>query len=355
MIEEDAPDSAFGFTATWQDYAPIAFTNLALTIVTLGIYRFWATTRTRRYLWGNTHFIGTPLEWTGTGVELLIGFILALVFFGVPLLFFQFGLQAMILQGHGAAAGITALILYVALISLVGIARFRGLRYRLSRTWWRGIRGGSDDQGVAYGWRYLWKSIAGTLAAGLLIPWSMTQLWNDRWNRMSFGTRPFGSISAQGPIMGRYLLFYLVPILLFVGALVLGATASSTPGQLPRSSLAAISLMVVLVLYVALPLVALIFYAAFFRNAVDGMDWAGLNFSFDARTKDWFKLFFGSIGLVIVTLGIGAIFLQYRNWSFFVRHIHAFGEIDLAALGQSTTAEPRQGEGLLDAFDIGAI
>ena len=49
----DAPetDSAFMFHGTWRDFAPIAFTNLLLTIVTLGIYRFWATTRERQYSW----------------------------------------------------------------------------------------------------------------------------------------------------------------------------------------------------------------------------------------------------------------------------------------------------------------
>src|SRR3546814_5837419 len=52
----------FAFEGNWRDYAPIAFTNLLLTIVTLGIYRFWATTRTRRYLWANTRFIDDRLE-----------------------------------------------------------------------------------------------------------------------------------------------------------------------------------------------------------------------------------------------------------------------------------------------------
>jgi hypothetical protein len=70
---------------------------------------------------------------------------------------------------------------------------------------------------------------------------------------------------------------------------------------------------------------------------------------------DWIKLILGHIGLVVVTLGIGLIFIGYRNWSFFIRHMEASGEIDLAGLTQSTTEEPRQGEGLLDAFDVGAF
>ena len=68
-----------------------------------------------------------------------------------------------------------------------------------------------------------------------------------------------------------------------------------------------------------------------------------------------FCLILGHVGLVIVTLGVGFIFIGYRNWSFFIRHLEATGEVELATLTQSTTREPTQGEGLLDAFDVGAF
>jgi len=42
----------------------------------------------------------------------------------------------------------------VALIYLGGFARFRATRYRLSRSWWHGIRGGTDDPGWNCGGEY---------------------------------------------------------------------------------------------------------------------------------------------------------------------------------------------------------
>ena len=39
------------------------------------------------------------------------------------------------------------------------VAAFRALRYRLSRTWWRGIRGGSDEPGWNYGGEYLGRIV----------------------------------------------------------------------------------------------------------------------------------------------------------------------------------------------------
>ena len=63
--------TAFEFRGDWKEFFPIAASNLLLTLVTLGVYRFWATTRERRYFWSQTRFIDDSLEWTGTGKELL--------------------------------------------------------------------------------------------------------------------------------------------------------------------------------------------------------------------------------------------------------------------------------------------
>lgn len=146
--EQPQSSRAVEFTGHWKEYLPIAVTNLLLTIVTLGIYRFWAKARERRYLWSRTRLIRDELEWTGTGGEMFVGFLMAV---GVLL-----GCVAVIFGG-AALLGEWFLVLgfvafYIFLLWAFGFAQFRALRYRLSRTYWRGIRGGSDDNGVGYGW-----------------------------------------------------------------------------------------------------------------------------------------------------------------------------------------------------------
>ena len=196
MSDEQAATRAFCFTGRWQDYAPIAFTNLLLTVVTLGVYVFWARTRTRRYLWSRTQFIDDRLEWTGTGLELFVGYLLAFVLFVLPLGIINLVLQGVMMRGHQGAAGLMVGLLYLAILSLFGVARFRALRYRLSRTLWHGIRGGSDDQGVAYGWSYFWRTLLSFLTIYLMTPWAMARLWNQRWNAMSFGSLSANAIRA---------------------------------------------------------------------------------------------------------------------------------------------------------------
>jgi hypothetical protein len=81
----------------------------------------------------------------------------------------------------------------------------------------------------------------------------------------------------------------------------------------------------------------------------------GLTFDFTADTMDWLKLIVTNILLVVFTLGVGVIFVGYRNWKFIVTHMEATGVIDLDHLTQSQTRAPTDAEGLADAFDIGAI
>ena len=80
-----------------------------------------------------------------------------------------------------------------------------------------------------------------------------------------------------------------------------------------------------------------------------------LEFEFTARTRDWLIFALGTIALVVGTLGIGAIFISYRNWAFFVRPLKAYGALDLDQFTQSTTRAPGQGEGLFDGLDMGAF
>ena len=353
-------ESAFGFDGTWQDFAKIAIPNLLLTIVTLGIYRFWATTRERQYLWSHSRFVDERLEWTGTGKELFVGFLLVLALFAIPVFGIQFVAQALIMRGYEAAGIALGALPLFAIFYLTGLARFRALRYRLSRTRWRGIRGGSDDQGLTYGLSYMWKTVAGYIPLGLAIPWSMTSLWNERWSKMSFGPFQFEADAEAGNIFARFLLFYLSPIVLVVGGVIAAATGGLAGYGLGGEDGAGVGIVasivfLLLFFYIGLGVIAVAFYAKFYREVVGSTRWKNLGFSFEASTMDWIKLIIGDALLVVLTLGLGFIFLSYRHWKFLIVHLEASGDILLDELTQSTTSTARHGEGLLDAFDIGAF
>ena len=351
-------DRAVRFTGSWREYLPIAATNVLLTIVTLGVYRFWATARQRRYLWSRTDVIGDRLEWTGTGKEMFIGFLMVMAVLIPFFLFIQFLFPALVARGKMEAASGIMLLFYIGLIYLGGFARFRALRYRLSRTYWRGIRGGSDEPGWNYGGEYLGRVALSAMTMFIVWPWAATRLWNGRWNQMSFGPLKFQTeLDAEG-LKGRWAAVYLVPMAAFVVAGVIAAligVGSAMSGSEPNPTLFAIIFGLFLAVYLIIPLMTLNWYAAFYRKAADELSLGDLQFGFDASTWDWLKLFLGNVGLAIITLGFGISFWGYRNWAFMIRHFHLYGEVDASRLTQSTTHAPGEAEGFADAFDIGAL
>ncbi len=345
---------AIRVTGTWREYLPIAATNVLLMLVTLGIYRFWATARERRYLWSRTHLIDDSLEWTGTGKEMFVGFLIVLAILIPFFLFFQFALPALIARGMEVAAFSLAFVFYVGIFFLGGFARFRALRYRLSRSLWHGIRGGSDDAGWNFAGQYIGRHALSFLTWFIIFPWAATRLWNARWNKMSFGPLEFrANLNAEG-LKARWALLYSTPFAAFIVAFLL-AIWGIDAGQNVPAGLGVMVIGVMLVLYIGIPLATMHWFAKFYRQAAEATSLGELEFGFDATTWDWLKLLLGNLALAIVTLGFGLAYWGYRNWAFMVRHMHVYGEVDISRLTQSPTRVPTEAEGFADAFDIGAL
>jgi len=359
FMTDDEGVSDFTFDGNLREFALIAFTNLLLTIATLGIYRFWAKNRVRRYLWSRTAFMGDRLEWSGTGRELFRSGVMALVVALLPLSVANLVIRYLTTHGNAVAGQVLSILVFVVFYFLAGTAIFRGLRYRLSRTNWRGIRGGSFDQGFKFGVSYTWKNILSLIPLGAMLPWAMASLWNQRWNAMSFGPWHF---AAQGKVRGLwlpYLWCYVVPVAI-AGMVALGIWASVTLtwfGIEPRTPLEWILIRLPAILGVILlfTLVSLAYYASFVRQMVQNTALGDISFSFNAGALDWMELYLVDFLLVVFTLGLGSSFISYRHWKFTLRNLQTDGRIAIHTVTQSPTPTPKQGEGLLDAFDMGAL
>ena len=95
---------------------------------------------------------------------------LVLVLFFGPYFFVSLVLNRLVFDNQPGLAGALLLGVFVLTFYLGGVALFRALRYRMGRTYWHGIRGGSDDRGWSYGWSYVKKMVA----AMALIPARIT-------------------------------------------------------------------------------------------------------------------------------------------------------------------------------------
>lgn len=192
--------------------------GLWLQILTLGLYRFWLITETRRFYWGHTVAGAEPATYTGSGMELFKGFLIALAVV-LPV-------KAVGFLGALAAPGADVWIGYgVALVFLFlgQYAVYAGRRYRLTRTSWRGLR----FRMTGSAWRYAVVAFAWwclvILTLGLAYPWAATALERRKMGETAFGDAP-GRFDGQAlDLFRRGLPFWAIGIGLPVALMALTA------------------------------------------------------------------------------------------------------------------------------------
>ena len=79
--ESSVNNERFQFTGKAGEFFAIWIVNVALTILTLGIYSAWAKVRTNQYFYGNTVLDGASFRYTANPVQILKGRIIAFVAF----------------------------------------------------------------------------------------------------------------------------------------------------------------------------------------------------------------------------------------------------------------------------------
>ena len=176
---------------TWHQplgFVGLSILNFLMRIPTVGLYAFWGRTEVRKRIWSGIRLDGEPLQYTGTGKELMIGFFIIFGAILVPYLLLTLGVVAALGQG---ALPIYQLISYAGFLLLYGIGTYRAQRYRLSRTRWRGIRGSLTGSSWSYGWTAWWTLPLLVLTLGWLSPWRSTRLQSMLVGDMKFGDQPF--------------------------------------------------------------------------------------------------------------------------------------------------------------------
>jgi uncharacterized membrane protein YjgN (DUF898 family) len=175
-----------------RSYWRLLIRGAALLMVTLGIYRFWSATDVRRFLWSNTEIAGEALEYTGTALELLLGFLVAIAIL-IPV-YAGFFLAALDLGILGKSSGIIA---FAALGVLGQYAIYRARRYRLTRTIYRGLRFHQQGSAWVYALRAMLWWIITALTFGLAYPFQIASLERYKMRNTFYGDLA-GSFEASG-------------------------------------------------------------------------------------------------------------------------------------------------------------
>ncbi|HTJ64214.1 MAG TPA: DUF898 family protein [Alphaproteobacteria bacterium] len=354
------------FSGNTPAFLGVAIINALLTIVTLGIFRFWAKTRIRRYLWENTTFDGEPLEYRGRGLELFVGAILGTLIIFVPVFLISI-VAALVDPNHpaGPVAILSRLVLFGGLYYLFGVGYYRAERYLISRSSWRGIRGGMTKGGWSYGGWFILMMLFQIVTLGFGRPYAQVRLWNMRMNDVMFGSVKAEANAEWRPLFVRYALSFIAAIVIYgvvIGLLVqdfmaLGLMAQPGAKPDPHVMLPLLGKIygMIIVASVAVGLIMLSYHAAYYREILGKTRLGGLAFGFTATTGSWFKYYLVNVLIVVLTLGLGLMVMPYRAWKFYMTNLLTDGALDIDHLMQTDLASPSQGEGLADALGFSVL
>jgi uncharacterized membrane protein YjgN (DUF898 family) len=334
---------SIGFHGTGGGLFKIMLINWILTIITLGIYYFWGKTKVRRYVWEQSSFAGDRFYYHGTGGELFKG----AVIFGVILSAFNAATYALG-QAFGPEAELYAEIgtSYVILM-LLPVIMVGAMRYRLSRTAWRGIRLSFRGKRKSALWLYIRGYIFTALTLGLYWPYFTIQKQKFWKSNSHFGNQAFEYDGEGKDIVKAFLIFIVSIVVVFSApSLLIGYLGFETQEAMQGI------IMISLALFIP-SFVIYLYYSAF----LDRYNWsktqfAGGTFKYDATGGQWFLLNFTNLLLFVFTAGLALPFIMIRYRKFLAEHLTVHGDMQLSQIIQEAQKSSALGEGAADGFDM---
>jgi uncharacterized membrane protein YjgN (DUF898 family) len=340
----------------------LSLLNGLLRVLTLGVYHFWGKTEVRQRIWSAVRIDDEPLEYRGTGAELFKGFLIVFVVVVVPI-----GLIGLLPLLLGGGLGFEALLQFTIvfiIFVLGGLAIFRARRYRLSRTRWRGIRGGLTGSSLSFAWTYLWTMMLIPLTLGWIVPWRAVKLHRALFMETQFGDKGFIFTGRSGPLYARYWLVWVSGIVLYIVVAIgfavvvfLGSDGPVTPDTPPQLSYAQIAAMVAIVLgaFFIFALIRAWYSSGMFNYFASQTLYEGCTFRLHTTVPSLMWLVATNYLIRLLSLGILSPIAEARSMHYIVERLTIEGHVDWPAIGQNPAALMARGEGLAEAFDVDAF
>lgn len=323
--------------------------NLALSIVTLGIFSAWAKVRSKRYFYGNTYIGDHNFDYHGSPLRILVGRLIA---FAILL---AYGLSAAFLKWF---VFVIAIALFFATPWLVNAS----LRFNARNSSYRNIR--FDFTGTyadAFGVYFLWPLLVG-FTLGTTIPLARRARVQYNINNHTFGGRYF---DAQLPGRSMYAIYLsalgvLIGFAAAVGFLVFIAYSVATARDASLTSTLAylnkpIVSMIFLVVYLGVFLCMTTYVQTKVLNLALNNTSLSTRYKFDATLSPakMIDLVFGNLFMMIVTLGLFYPWARVRTVEYIMENIAVTGGADIEGftsdlvLGQGAI-----GEEVANFFDV---
>jgi uncharacterized membrane protein YjgN (DUF898 family) len=343
-------------------FVGLSLLNGALRILTVGVYHFWGKTEVRQRIWSAVRIDGEPLEYRGTGGELFRGFLIVFVLILLPMGLASFGSSLFLPQTW---QGIYQMAFWGVVFLLSGIGIHRARRYRLSRTRWRGIRGGLSGRSRGFAWTYLWTMLLVPVTLGWVLPWRAVRLQRALFNDTRFGDSGFTFTGVAGPLYRRFWLVWVSGVVLFIATAVaittiIGFDMPRGGGNVPTMralggwKIAAVTAVVLGALLIFAMIRA--WYSSRMLNYFAAhTKLQGTGFTLQATAPSLVWLAASNYLIRLLSLGFLSAVTEARSMRYIVDRLSCDGAITWSQIGQNPDALLKRGEGLAEAFDVDAF
>jgi uncharacterized membrane protein YjgN (DUF898 family) len=343
----------------------LALGNLVLKVVTLGIYHFWGRTEIRKYLWSHVEWEGERLVYTGTGRELLFGYLRALGLVVLPIFAAFQGVQIAGLRWPvlSPLSALTGALTFPLFAYLAGVALFASWRYRLSRTVLRGIRFGLAGSSWRYGAFALGQVALAVITLGVYLPYMQCRTVSKIATGARFGTVPVTYTGRGSELFRIYVRTFgfgaaalLGLVLIVSGATaVLGGFGARAQGLSGSVWLSLLPLLTFVGVSLGMAALWFVYQARQLVYHIGHLHLGALHFRLEAHWAEYLWLALGNTLLVVFTLGVAAPLAVARTTRFVASRLTASGSLDYAAIAERAGSASSLGEGITDAFDMGSL
>ena len=334
---------------TWiepdESFLQLTLRHIALILATCGLYLFWARAEARRKLHRCIHVGGRPLDYTGTGHEAFISFVIAALTAIVMMQAFFFFVKPALLAGGDASGGgfigntfrWQRLSISLPLVFLLGSVAYRKRQHILRRTWWAGQRFDLSGQAWGYAWTHFWTAFLVPLTLGWAAPWRAHALEKRKTQETRHGTRMLGAVHSVKSLYATFAVFWFGGITIYlatvftlgltIGHEIIAATDTLSLTPLLGPGVATKGVMIAMAGVLPLALLATAYQGAWLEHQVSGIVFQDARLKLRLPKLAFVGFCIENAVLKVGTLGLLAPVADARMARFLIAHLSVEGEL----------------------------
>lgn len=282
----------FNYFGKGSTFLLIFFKNLLLTFITLGVYYPWAKVEILKYHYKSTELNKNSFVFHGTGKEVFIGFIKIYVLLILFYLLLGYGT----LSANPNFTGLIIGLFYSLFFFLIPFLIHGAVRYRASRSSWRGISFTYLGDKMELFWKCIIGSLITLFTLGIYGSWFSVDIRKYILSHLRYGNLSFDFKGEGQQLFIIRFKFFVLGILTF-GIYTIWYTKE-----------------------------LLTFYANHTTITQNGKE---VNFLFKAKLGDVFELLLVNLFLIIFTFGLATPWVIIRNQKFIFRFLEIEEGLDI--------------------------